>query len=66
MAEGGCRCIKSSLECILDNLAEFDPSFGRICELVPILESTGVQTCGEKEADRIHDELFIGVWILTQ
>ncbi len=66
MAGGGCRRIKLLLECILDDSAEFNPSFGCLTKLVPILEGTGVQTCGEKEADCVHDELFIGVRILTQ
>ena len=32
--------------------------------MVPILERTDIQTRGEEEADRVSDQLFVGVGIL--
>ena len=60
---GGCR-IEPMLECLLYHPEEFDPRLCGFGQLFPILERSDIQTHGEEEADRVGDQLFVGVGIL--
>jgi hypothetical protein len=66
MARGGGRRIKPTLKGLLDYPAELYPHFRTLGKLVPILECTDVQSRGEEEADRVHDQLLVGVGVFPQ
>ena len=64
---GGPRCgchIEPTLERFLDHPVELDPHLCGYGQLVPILEHTDIQTCGEEEVDCVGDQLFVGVGFL--
>ncbi len=62
---GGCR-VEPTLEGILNHPTEFNPCFVGLKKLVPILKRTYVESCGEEQADRVGDQLFVGVWVLPE
>jgi hypothetical protein len=66
MARDGGRRIKPTLKGLLDYPAEFYPCFCALSKLVPILEHTDGQSCGEEEADRVHDQLLVSVGVSPQ
>jgi hypothetical protein len=66
MACGGGCCVELTLEGILNHPTEFNPCFVGLNKLVPILECTDVESCGEEQADRVGDQLFVSVWVLPE
>ena len=66
MACGGGGRVESTLKRVLNQSSELDPSLRCLCQLVPIFERADIQTRGEEEADRVGDELLVGVRILTE
>jgi len=66
MACDGSGRIELTLKSVSDQSSELDPSLQCLCQLVPIFERADLQTRGEEEADRVGDELFVGVRILTE
>ena len=66
MARGGGRRIKPTLKGLLDYPVEFYPRFCTLGKLVPNLKRMDVQSCGEEEADRVHDQLLVGVGVFPQ
>jgi hypothetical protein len=49
----------------LDHPTEFYPRLIGEWQTVPFLEHADVQSGGEEEADRVHHDLPIGVWVPT-
>ncbi len=66
MAQGGGQRIKPTLKGLLDYPAEFYSRFCTLGKLVPILKHTDVQSRGEEEADRVHDQLLVGAGVFPQ
>jgi hypothetical protein len=62
---GGCH-VEPTLEGILNQPTEFNPCFVGLKKLVLNLERTDVESCGEEQADRVGDQLFVGVWVLPK
>ncbi len=54
------------LKSILDHPAEFNPSLLGFKKLVPILERMDIQPRGEEQADRVGDQLLVGVEVLAE
>ncbi len=54
------------MEGILNHLRELNPCLVGLKKLVPILERTDIESCGEEQADRVGDQLFGGVWVLPE
>jgi hypothetical protein len=66
MPRSRCRCIQTTLECLLNEVMQFDPRLGDWQESVPLLERPNAQAHGQEEADRVVDQLGIHVWIISQ
>ena len=64
MACSGGGRVESTLKRVLNQSSELDPSLRCLCQLVPIFERADIQTRGEEEADRVGDQLFVGLGIL--
>jgi len=45
---------------------ELDPRLRCFGQLIPIFKCADIQTHGEEEADRVGDQLLVGVGILTE
>jgi hypothetical protein len=66
MTGGWGRHIQTTLLCLLDHGAKWDPCLVWGRQTVPFLKRPDVQAGGEEEADGVGDELTIRIWIAAK